>query len=53
MQTMIAATLLVIFSVAALALGTMFGRPALKGSCGGIACSGTCHACPNRKEDAP
>ncbi len=53
MQTMIVATLLAIFSVAALAVGIIFGRPALQGSCGGIACSGACHACPNREDDTP
>lgn len=52
MQTIVAATLLAILAVGALALGVLFGRPALKGSCGGIACSGACHACPNREEHA-
>ncbi|MCW5721445.1 MAG: hypothetical protein KIS86_09910 [Devosia sp.] len=52
MQTILAATLLLILAVAALALGVIFGRPALKGSCGGIACGGACHACPDREEGA-
>ncbi|WP_192895633.1 hypothetical protein [Arsenicitalea aurantiaca] len=51
MQTMIAATLLAVLAVAALGLGLVFGRPALRGSCGGIVCGGACHACPNREED--
>lgn len=50
MQTIFAATILVILATGALALGVLFGRPALKGSCGGLACSGACHACPKQEE---
>jgi len=49
MQTILAATLLAILAVAALGLGLLFGRPALKGSCGGLACNGACAACPDRE----
>jgi len=49
MQTILAATLLAILAVAALGLGLLFGRPSLKGSCGGLACNGACAACPDRE----
>lgn len=51
------ATLLFTFAVfllagAGLAVGVMFGRAPIKGSCGGLAClgEGDCAACPKRKE---
>ena len=45
MQTIIAAILLLAFAMAALALGVVFGRPPIKGSCGGLACNGACSSC--------
>lgn len=51
MQTILAATILLGLAMLGLALGVLFGRPALKGSCGGIACAGACQACPNRDKD--
>jgi len=52
MQTILAATILLGLAMLGLALGVLFGRPALKGSCGGVAC--TCQACPKRgKEHRP
>lgn len=54
METMLIAVVLVAISMGGLAVGVLGGRPAIKGSCGGIACQGACHACPNRTEgDAP
>jgi hypothetical protein len=53
MQTVLAAIVLAILAVAALAIGVLMGRAPIQGSCGGIACGGACHACPNRKGDAP
>lgn len=53
MSTILATILLVGFAMLALALGVLFGRPTLKGSCGGIACQGACAACPDREKDRP
>lgn len=39
-------------AMAGLALGTLFGRSPVKGSCGGGAC-GLCATCPNRKRNQP
>lgn len=45
-------------SVAAMAVGVMFKRPCLRGSCGGPAVLGpdgkklSCETCPNRKQPA-
>lgn len=49
MATLLLAILIVLLAVLGLALGLFFGRPPLKGSCGGLACSGlACRTCPNR-----
>lgn len=46
------------FAVAAMAVGVMFKRPCLRGSCGGPALLGpgglklSCATCPNRKRAA-
>ncbi|MFD2238500.1 hypothetical protein [Aureimonas populi] len=48
MQTILAATLLVALAMLALGLGLFFGRPALKGSCGGLACGGACGSCERK-----
>ena len=53
------AVLLVGASVAAMAIGVMFKRPCLRGSCGGPALktsSGekiSCATCPNRRRNTP
>jgi len=45
-------------AVAAMAIGVMFKRPCLRGSCGGAAVTGadgaklSCATCPNRKRGA-
>lgn len=51
MSTFIAAFLLLLVVVAAMAIGVMFGRGAIKGSCGGLnqvglsgSCGGACSA---------
>lgn len=51
MQTILAALALFVLAIAALALGVLFGRPPLKGSCGGLACGGACQSCPNKEGD--
>ena len=49
------AVVLVTFAVAAMAIGVMFRRPCLRGSCGGPEVLGaggeklSCGACPNRR----
>ncbi len=52
MQTILAAIVLAILAVTALAVGVLMGRAPIRGSCGGIACGGACHACPDREGDA-
>jgi hypothetical protein len=44
-----AAVVLIGLAVAAMAVGVMFKRPCLKGSCGGVRPGeARCHDCPNR-----
>lgn len=49
------AVVLITFAVAAMAIGVMFRRPCLRGSCGGPEILGpdreklSCGACPNRR----
>lgn len=40
--------------IVAMALGVIFGRPAIKGSCGGLGSAGACQACSGqcRKADS-
>jgi hypothetical protein len=53
----VAVLVLLGLGVAAMAIGAMFRRPCLRGSCGGAAVTGpggeklSCGACPNRKRD--
>ena len=49
MATALLAILITGLAMGGLALGLLFGRAPLKGSCGGLACGGACQACPNRK----
>jgi hypothetical protein len=54
MATLLLAIPLTAAAIAGLALGVLFGRPPLKGSCGGLGCGGACAACPRRKgKDTP
>jgi hypothetical protein len=52
------ALVLIAIGVAAMAIGVMFRRPCLRGSCGGpavVAPDGqklSCETCPNRQKDA-
>ena len=51
-ETVIFSFVLIGMAVAGLAIGIMFNRPALRGSCGGIACIKTakCSGCKFAKE---
>ena len=55
---LVASFVLVGASIAAMAIGVMFKRPCLRGSCGGPAVLGpdgakiSCATCPNRKRGA-
>ena len=44
---------IVLFAVAGLGLGSLFGRGPIKGSCGGMAClkDVACEGCPHRKPE--
>ena len=54
MSTFILAIAIFLLAVGGLAIGVAFGRPPLKGSCGGLACvkGASCGACRGRKEVA-
>lgn len=43
----LAAIALIVIAMLALGVGVLFGRPAIKGSCGGLACNGACQSCEN------
>lgn len=53
MQTFLLTLCLMVLSIAGLALGLLFGRGPIKGSCGGLACveGADCEACGRRKGD--
>jgi hypothetical protein len=57
MKLVLATTLLFCLSLLAMAVGVLFGRPGIAGSCGGLAglCDHggrpLCEDCPNRRED--
>ena len=62
MTTFIATFVILLLVVAGMAIGVLLGRPAIKGSCGGLnnvglagSCSGACSAqereqCPSRQQ---
>ncbi len=52
MQTFLLTLCLMLLSVGGLALGLLFGRAPVKGSCGGLACikGADCEACRRGKE---
>lgn len=49
------AFVLILLALAGLAVGAMAGRPALKGSCGGLACieGAGCGACAKPRDGGP
>lgn len=51
MQIFLLTLCLMLLSVAGLAVGLLFGRAPIKGSCGGLACidGGSCEACGRKK----
>lgn len=51
MQIFLLTLCLMLLSVAGLAVGLLFGRAPIKGSCGGLACidGGNCEACGRKK----
>lgn len=54
MAAFLLAFVLILLAIAGLAVGVLFGRPPLKGSCGGAACLKgiDCAACPSRRPEA-
>ncbi|WP_127142966.1 (Na+)-NQR maturation NqrM [Pelagibacterium montanilacus] len=52
METVILTLVIVLLSVAGLALGVIFGREPIKGSCGGLAClkDVDCSICPHHRK---
>lgn len=51
MAVVLLVVLLFLLSLAALAIGLFFGRPSLKGSCGGLAADiGSCPLCGTSRE---
>lgn len=52
MSTFLLAFAIILLAIGGLALGVLFGRPPLKGSCGGVSClKGTdCGACRAARE---
>ena len=50
MGTFILSLAIILLAISGLAVGILFGRPPIKGSCGGLACitGADCSACPKR-----
>ncbi len=48
MSTFILAFTIILLAIGGLAVGVIFGRPPIKGSCGGVSCikGADCGACP-------
>lgn len=53
MMTFLITFALIVLAIAGLSLGVIFGRGAIKGSCGGLACipDACCAACPKRQPE--
>jgi hypothetical protein len=51
MEIFLPTLVILLLSIAGLALGVMAGRPPIKGSCGGLSCikSGACAGCRHRE----
>ena len=51
MTTIFLSIAIVLLSALGLAVGVLFGREPIKGSCGGLACQqgGGCEGCPNNR----
>lgn len=52
MGTFILSLAIVLLAISGLSIGILFGRPPIKGSCGGLSCikNADCSACPNRNK---
>ncbi len=52
MGTFILSLAIILLAISGLAVGSLFGRPPIKGSCGGLACikHSDCSACPKRNK---
>lgn len=55
MGTFILTFVLILLAIAGLALGVIFGRAPIKGSCGGVSCikGGDCGACRDAAAESP
>ena len=51
MATLALAVLVTLVAVGGLAVGVLAGRAPLRGSCGGLACSGACASCPRKRDE--
>jgi hypothetical protein len=54
METIVFSLIIFVLAGVGLSVGVFFGRPPIKGSCGGLAC-GNCAVCPKRRnpEETP
>ncbi len=52
METLILTLIILLLAILGLAIGTLAGRGPIKGSCGGLACTGlSCATCTSRKKE--
>ena len=53
MSTLLASFVVIALAVTAMALGVLFGRAPIRGSCGGVAgnCAACSGNCPRRRDD--